>query len=45
MKGIEKMLVGCPKEIKNHEYRVGLIPSVVRNLIANKSAVLIEEGA
>ncbi len=43
--GILKMLVGCPKEIKNHEYRVGLIPSVVQTLTANKNTVLIEEGA
>ena len=24
------MRVGCPKEIKNHEYRVGLTPGAVR---------------
>ena len=27
------MRVGVPKEIKNHEYRVGLIPSSVRELV------------
>ena len=28
------MLVGTPKEIKNHEYRVGLTPASVRELTA-----------
>ena len=28
------MLVGVPKEIKNHEYRVGLTPASVRELVA-----------
>ena len=27
------MLVGVPKEIKTHEYRVGLVPGSVRELI------------
>ena len=27
------MLIGVPKEIKNHEYRVGLIPASVRELV------------
>tara|TARA_Y200000002_G_scaffold379765_1_gene389761 strand:- start:1211 stop:2326 length:1116 start_codon:yes stop_codon:yes gene_type:complete len=39
------MLIGCPKEIKNHEYRVGLTPAVVRTLVANKNNVLIEKNA
>ena len=39
------MLVGCPKEIKNHEYRVGLTPSTVRTLVSNKNRVLIEQNA
>ncbi|WP_292596669.1 hypothetical protein, partial [Mesorhizobium sp.] len=30
----EKMRVGCPKEIKNHEYRVGLTPGAVREYSA-----------
>ncbi len=29
------MRVGCPKEIKNHEYRVGLTPGAVREYIAH----------
>jgi alanine dehydrogenase len=27
------MLVGVPKEIKEHEYRVGLVPGSVRELV------------
>ncbi len=30
------MLIGVPKEIKNHEYRVGLIPASVRELVASR---------
>ena len=29
------MRVGCPKEIKNHEYRVGLTPGSVREYVAH----------
>lgn len=39
------MLVGCPKEIKNHEYRVGLVPETVRELKEAGADVLIESGA
>lgn len=39
------MIVGVPKEIKNHEYRVGLIPAGVRALIANGHKVMIERSA
>jgi alanine dehydrogenase len=39
------MLIGTPKEIKNHEYRVGLSPSSVRELITEGHQVLIETGA
>ena len=39
------MLVGIPKEIKNHEYRVGLTPAGVRELVANGNQVLVETGA
>lgn len=39
------MLIGVPKEIKNFEYRVGLIPSSVRELIANGHQVLIQKNA
>jgi alanine dehydrogenase len=39
------MLVGVPKEIKNHEYRVGLTPASVRELKAHGHRVLVESGA
>jgi alanine dehydrogenase len=39
------MLIGVPKEIKNFEYRVGLVPSSVRELIENGHSVIVEKGA
>jgi alanine dehydrogenase len=39
------MRVGCPKEIKNHEYRVGLTPGAVREYVAHGHEVLMESGA
>lgn len=39
------MRVGCPKEIKNHEYRVGLTPGAVREYAAHGHEVLVETGA
>ena len=39
------MRVGCPKEIKNHEYRVGLTPGSVREDVAHGHEVLVETGA
>src|SRR5262245_60620330 len=39
------MLVGVPKEIKNHEYRVGLVPSSVAELARHGHTILIECGA
>ncbi|MEQ8357264.1 MAG: alanine dehydrogenase [Kiloniellaceae bacterium] len=39
------MLVGVPKEVKNHEYRVGLVPSSVRELIHHGHKVLVETKA
>jgi alanine dehydrogenase len=39
------MLVGVPKEIKNHEYRVGLTPGAVREYIAHGHDVIIETTA
>ena len=38
------MKVGCPKEIKNHEYRVGLTPGSVREYVANGHEVYVETG-
>jgi len=39
------MLIGVPKEIKNHEYRVGMIPANVRELIASGHQVIVEHNA
>src|ERR1700760_896013 len=39
------MQVGVPKEIKNHEYRVGLTPSSVREIVAHGHKVSVEAGA
>ncbi|KAB7764651.1 alanine dehydrogenase [Xanthomonas sacchari] len=38
------MLVGVPKEIKNHEYRIGLTPSGVRELVLHGHQVLVQRG-
>ena len=45
MHGGAAMLVGVPKEIKDNEYRVGLVPSTVRELTANGHQVLVETNA
>jgi alanine dehydrogenase len=39
------MLIGSPKETKDNEYRVGLVPSTARELTAKGHQVLIETGA
>ena len=39
------MRIGVPKEIKVHEYRVGLVPASVRELIHNGHDVIIEQDA
>ncbi|MFC5570138.1 alanine dehydrogenase [Lysobacter yangpyeongensis] len=39
------MRIGVPKEIKNHEYRVGLIPSSVQELVHHGHEVLVQTGA
>ena len=39
------MLVGVPKEIKDNEYRVGLIPATARELVDHGHRVLVERGA
>src|SRR5689334_24246595 len=39
------MRVGVPKEIKVHEYRVGLTPASVAELIAHGHEVVVETGA
>jgi alanine dehydrogenase len=39
------MLVGVPKEIKNHEYRVAITPAGVKEFINHGHKVIIEKGA
>ena len=39
------MRVGVPKEIKNHEYRVGLTPPSVSDLVAAGHTVFVQTGA
>ncbi|GGY58578.1 alanine dehydrogenase [Marinobacter zhanjiangensis] len=39
------MRIGVPKEIKNHEYRVGMTPSAVRELTRAGHEVVVQAGA
>jgi alanine dehydrogenase len=39
------MRIGVPKEIKTHEYRVGLTPGAVREYVAAGHSVLVETNA
>ncbi|MBT7563106.1 MAG: alanine dehydrogenase, partial [Porticoccaceae bacterium] len=39
------MLIGVPKEVKNHEYRVGLTPASVLELVKRGHQVIVEVDA
>ena len=39
------MIIGVPKEIKNHEYRVGLTPRSVKELVRNGHKVMVQTNA
>ncbi|QJY41113.1 hypothetical protein HND97_12270 [Vibrio cholerae] len=39
------MIIGFSKEIKNHEYRVGMIPASVRELVSHGHQVYVETNA
>ena len=39
------MLIGVPREIKDHEYRVGLTPDSVNELVLHGHAVIVERDA
>jgi alanine dehydrogenase len=39
------MIIGVPKEVKDHESRVGVTPAGVHTLVANGHKVLVEHGA
>src|SRR5258708_34342787 len=40
-----RVIVGVPKEVKTHEYRVGLTPTSVRELVAHGPQVVVETNA
>src|SRR5579864_691480 len=39
------MLIGVPKEVKTHEYRVGMVPGSVREAVHHGHQVVVEAGA
>ena len=39
------MLIGVPKEIKVHEYRVGMVPASVSEAVAHGHKVYVETNA
>lgn len=38
------MLIGCPKEIKPQEFRVGLTPNAAREAVAHGHSVIVQSG-
>ncbi len=44
-RGVSKVKVGVPREVKNHEYRVAITPSGVHELTRHGHEVMIESGA
>ena len=41
---LKKMMIGIPKEIKNHEYRVGATPALVQALVLAGHIVFVQTG-
>jgi len=39
------MIIGCPKEIKNQEYRSGITPAAAHEAVANGHDVIMQKGA
>ena len=39
------MIIGIPKEIKNNENRVGMVPGGVRALVGDGHTVYVQKGA
>ena len=39
------MIVGVPKEVKNHEYRVAMVPAGAKSLVADGHTVIVETSA
>src|SRR5213076_3103630 len=44
-KDFARMIVGVPKEIKNNEFRVALVPAGAEVLVEEGHTVLVEQGA
>jgi alanine dehydrogenase len=44
-RGDKRVIIGVPKEIKNHEYRVGMAPFAVREAVHHGHEVLVEHDA
>lgn len=44
-KGVKNMVIGVPKEIKDHEFRVALTPHGVKELCDRGHRVVIQQGA
>ncbi len=38
------MIIGVPKEIKNHEYRIGMTPAGVREVVQHGHTVIVQAG-
>jgi alanine dehydrogenase len=43
--GVIDMRIGVPREIKTHEYRVGITPAGARELVERGHVLLVESGA
>ena len=39
------MIIGVPKEVKDHEARVGIVPSGVKALVEARHQVMVETKA
>jgi alanine dehydrogenase len=39
------VIIGVPREVKSHEYRVGLTPTSVRELVSHRHELIFEKGA
>jgi alanine dehydrogenase len=44
-KGVVALIIGVPKEIKNNEYRVAMVPSGIRTMVENGHKVFVQKSA
>jgi len=42
---VNRLLIGCVREIKENEHRVGLVPGGVKALVDNRHQVVVQAGA